>query len=132
MFVGLYQFRSIMNQHPPGGTGESRAPLAPPVLYILVALAAGPRIARDVFAEVRRLSAESVSERTMRRLLGRMEALDVVSGRAERSGASSPDFALTALGVAILVDEIQRLKSLIDRVDVQALCAAAAPGTGRT
>ena len=108
-------------------TRHKRTPLAPSVLYILVALAAGPRSARDVAAEVRRISAETVSARTTRRLIGQMKALEVVVNHADRPGSTTADFALTPLGTAILRDEIQRLKSLIDRLDVQAVCAAAPP-----
>jgi hypothetical protein len=116
-----------MVQQPHVPTDWTRVPLAPSVLYVLVSLAAGQRSARDVATEVRRLSAESVSERTTRRLLGRMKTLEVVSTSGGRPEAATQDFELTPLGAAILCDDIQRLKALIDRIDVQALCAAVPP-----
>ena len=116
-----------MPPHSHGPTRHKHKPLAPPVLYILVALAAGPRSTRDVAAEVRRISAETVSARTTRRLMGQMEGLEVVVKYADQPGSTASDFALTPLGTAILRDEIQRLKTLIERLDVQAVCAASPP-----
>ena len=114
-----------MTKRAPESLGDRRTPLASSVLYILIALAAGPRRSRDIAAEVRRISAATVSERTTRRLLGRMRDLDVVTNPPGRSESGTTEFELTPFGIAILRDEITRLKSLIDRLDVEALCQVA-------
>jgi DNA-binding transcriptional ArsR family regulator len=111
----------MIGQFHDSGT-ERHTPLAPPTLYIFVALAAGPRSARDIAAEVQRISAATVSERTIGRLLRRLRALDIVTDPHARSGTRSRELALTPLGIVILRGEIMRLRSLIDRLDVQALC----------
>ncbi len=101
---------------------ERHTPLAPHTLCIMVALAAGPRSARDIAAEVQRISAATVSERTIGRLLRRLRALEIVTDPHARSATRSRELALTPSGIVILRGEIMRLRSLIDRLDVQALC----------
>jgi DNA-binding PadR family transcriptional regulator len=108
-----------------GDGAEARLRLASTVFYILVSLAAGPKDRRAIVTEARRVSVGTVSERTILRLLTKARELNVVTETPLSSPGAAPEFELTSLGTALLREEVARLRSLIDRIDVQAICHVA-------